>query len=58
MGDLGREGCHGERGRDDEIHLGCAEFEVIEINLDGVIQNSAGNTGLALGRGWNRREDS
>lgn len=41
----------GERGRDDEIHFECAECEVIEINLDGVIQNSAGNAGLALQRG-------
>lgn len=44
--------------RDDEIHCGCAEFGVSEINPDGVIQDSAGNTGLELRRGWNRREDA
>lgn len=33
----------GEKGRDDEIHCGCAAFGVTEIYPDGVIQDSAGN---------------
>lgn len=44
------------KGTDDEVHFGCAEFEVTETHLDRAIQDSAGNTDIR--RGWNGREDS